>query len=95
MKWHRPIPYSILCSFLLFQSIAGGGGGWALLPLAMQVTVVQPRFANRGPKREAKRPSGGGGVRGGGGFPSHCREIFENSGMKTTFSCTLNAITRG
>ena len=25
----------------------------------------------------------------------HGREIFENSGMKTTFSSTLNAITRG
>ena len=27
--------------------------------------------------------------------PSDGREIFENLGMKTAFSCTLNAITRG
>ena len=32
--------------------------------------------------------------RGGGGGGGH-REISENSGMKTAFACTLNAITRG
>ena len=32
---------------------------------------------------------GGGG--GGGGSPSHGREIFENSGMKTAFSCTMDS----
>ena len=43
----------------------------------------------RGQSAGAKRPSGGGKP------PSHGREIFENSGMKTAFSCTLNAIIRG
>ena len=44
----------------------------------MPVTVVQPGFFNRGKSEGA----------GGGG--SHDRKIFENLGMKTAFSCTLN-----
>ena len=64
-------------------------GAWVLVPLSYAVTVVQPGFVNRGPKRgsEATKRGGGGGEEGvGGGFhPSHGKEIFENSGMKTAF----------
>ena len=75
---------SLYCQFLpnntlLLQSRGRG--------IAVAVTAVQPRFVNGGPKR-------------GSGWrvfpPSHGRKIFENNScMKTTFSCTLNAIIRG
>ena len=52
----------------------------------MPVTVVQPGFIYRSDRA-------GGGC--GRGYPSRGREIFENSCMKTTFSCTLNAIIMG
>ena len=34
-------------------------GAWALVPLAMPVTEVQPEFVNGGQSEGAKRPSGG------------------------------------
>ena len=67
----------------------------------MPVTVVQPGFVNGG------GGGGGGGAKrgsevteremgvGGGVSLSHGREIFENSCMKTAFSCTLNSIIKG
>ena len=68
VKWHRPMPYSTLFKFLLFQSMGGGGGGtWALLPFDVHVTVVQPGFVNRGPKRGSEATKREEGV--GGGFP--------------------------
>ena len=51
-------------------------------------TGVARIFQQGGQSEGAKRPSGGGGVVP----PSHGREIFENSCMKTEFYCTLNAI---
>ena len=39
----------------------------SLCPLAMPVTVVQPGFVNRGPKRVSEATKRGEGV--GGGFP--------------------------
>ena len=59
----------------------------------MPVTVVQPGFVNRGPKRGSEATKRGEGV--GGGFPPPTVGIFfvvEKLGMKTAFSCTLNAI---
>ena len=58
----------------------------------MPVTVVQPGFVNGVPKRgsEATKPGEGGFV-----SPSHGRENFEYSCMKTVFSCTLYTIIRG
>ena len=46
-------------------------------------------------ERSDRAGEGVGGGGGGGGPSSHGREIFENSCMKTAFSCTLNAIIRG
>ena len=60
------------------------------VPLAMPVTVVQPGFCQEGAKARERSERGEGAVP-----PSDGREIFENLGMKTAFSCTLNAITRG
>ena len=46
------------------------------------------RICQRGPKRGSEATERG--------FPpSHGREIFKNSCMKTAFSCTLNTIIRG
>ena len=59
-----------------------GTGTCPLVP--MPVTVVQPGFVNGGQSEGAKRRSGG-----------RVWEIFENSCMKTAFSCTLNTIIRG
>ena len=55
----------------------------------MPVTVVQPGFVNGGAKARERSDRARGGVWEGG---FHCREIFENSFMKTAFSCTLNSI---
>ena len=44
-----------------------GAGAWPLVPLAIPVTVVQPGFVNRGPKRGSEATERGEGV--GGGFP--------------------------
>ena len=61
------------------------GGMVACALIAMSVTVVQPGFAKREPKRAGK-----------GVVPlSDGREILFYLGMKTAFSCTLNAIIRG
>ena len=59
----------------------------------MSVTVVQPGIVNGGQSEGAKRPSGGEGVKGGGGGPLQGREIFEDSCMME--NGTLNAIIRG
>ena len=40
VKCHTPLPYSPLLIF--FNQINGGEGAWALVPLALPVTVVQP-----------------------------------------------------
>ena len=71
-----------LIECLLFQSM-GGGGARVLVPLAMPVTVVHPRFVNRGPKR---------GSGAGGGCWKAIQRFFFYSCMKTAFSCILNAI---
>ena len=59
-----------------------GTGTCPLVPLAMPVTVVQPGFVN-------------GGLWEGGFPPPTVGRKFENSCMKTAFSCTLNTIIRG
>ena len=73
---------------------AGGGGAWALVPLALAipVTVLQPGFVNGVPKRGSEANERGEGVGGG-----NDREIKKKkkSCMKTKFSCTLNTIIRG
>ena len=89
MRWHiykSPI-YSPFSFF--FTPIKGEHGPLCILAIA--VTVVQPGFVNGGQSKGAKRPSGGRVWEGG----FHGREIFENSCMKTAFSCTLNTIIRG
>ena len=65
-------------------------GAWALVPLAMPVTGVQPGFVNGG---GAKRGSEATECVGGaiGRFVETCMK----TSMKTTFSCTLNAIIIG
>ena len=50
----------------LFYSTQGGGG-MAPCALSYPVTVVQPGFVNRGPKRGSEATERGEGV--GGGFP--------------------------
>ena len=61
-------PYSPFFFIILLQSRGrGGGGAWALVPLAMPVTVVQPGFVNGVPKRGSEATELGEGV--GGGFP--------------------------
>ena len=47
----------------------GRPGGRPFWPIAMQVTVVQPRFAKRGPKRGLRERSNRAGEGVGGGFP--------------------------
>ena len=49
------------------------------------------RICQRGPKRGSEATERGEDVVS----PSHGREIFENSCMKTKFSCTLDTIIRG
>ena len=74
-----------------YSNQQAGGGGAAFYPLTMPVTVVQPGFIYTvGPQSEgAKRPSGGRCAWEGG------REMFfDNSCMKTAFSCTFSAIIR-
>ena len=88
VRWHVPIPYSPFNCFY-FTSVKGEHG--PLCPLAIPVTVVQPGFVNGGPKRGSEVTERGEGV--GGGFT--VGRFLENSCMKTTFSCTLNAIIRG
>ena len=83
--------------FLFYSDQRGGGGGHGpMSPLAQPVTMVQPGFINGGPKRGSEATERGKGVGGGGGGvpPSLSREMFENSCMKTLFSCTLNSIIR-
>ena len=63
-----------------------GGGARVLVPLAMPVTVVHPRFVNRGPKRGSEAAERGEGV------GSRYRDFFIYLCMKTAFSCILNAI---
>ena len=48
-----------------------------------------------GQSEGAKRPSGGRVGGGGGGSPSHGREIVQNLCLKTAFSCTLDTFIRG
>ena len=74
-------PYSFFFIFI-YQSIGGGGMAGPFCPLAMPETVLQPGFVNGGQREWAKRPFYSGR---GCGFPSHGREIFENSCMKTAF----------
>ena len=64
-----------------------GAGAWTLVPLSCASASGAAKICQRGPKRI--NPAGGGGV------PSHGREIFDNLCMKTAFSCTLTAIIRG
>ena len=53
-------PYSPL--LIYFTQINGGGGRtWALVPLAMPVTVVIPGFVNEGLKRGSEAPERGDG----------------------------------
>ena len=87
MKNNYTDPYPLI-DFLLFQSI----GAWGLMPISYAVTVVQPGFVNRRPKRGSEATK-----RGRVWFsPSHDRDIFfENSCMKMEFSCTLNPIISG
>ena len=60
------------------------------MPLSYASDSGAARICQQGAKARER----GQGV--GGCFPpSHGREIFENSGIKTAFSCTLKAITRG
>ena len=60
------------------------GTQWSYYVLVV-LSLEYPGFIN----------GGGGGEEGGGFSPSHGREIFENSGMKLAFSCTLKAIIKG
>ena len=53
------------------------------------------RICQRGPTRGSEATERGEGVGGGFPPPMHGREIFDNSCMKTAFSCTLNTIIRG
>ena len=73
-----------LIECLLFQSM--GGGARVLVPLAMPVTVVHPRFVNRGPKRGSEV------VERGEGVGRRYRDFLFYLCMKTAFSCILNAI---
>ena len=57
VKWHIPIPY-----FSLFLILQSRGGAWALVPLAMPVTMVQPGFVNLGPKRGSEEAERGKGI---------------------------------
>ena len=64
-------------SFIPINGQGGGGGGHEpFCPLAMQVTVVQPRFANRGPKRGLRERSERAGEGVEGGFPPPTVGIF-------------------
>ena len=58
--------------------------------------LPQPNAVCTGVARSFQRGGGGGSKGAGGGFPPPMVGIFfENLCMKTTFSCTLNAIIRG
>ena len=78
-------------TFLLFQSMRGGGA-WALLALSYASDSGAAKICQQGAKARERSDRAGGGELWEG---VHSREIFENSGMKTTLSCTLNAIIRG
>ena len=74
-----------------FTPIKGmNGAGMGSCDPSMPVTVVQPGFVNGEAKRGSEATELWEGVP-----PSHGREIFENSCMQPTFSCTLNVIIRG
>ena len=90
------IPMYIYSPFLIFILLQSRGRGHGpLCPSAVPVTVVQPGIVNGGQRKGAKRPSGGGGGGGKGVPPPTVGRFYENSCMKTAFSCTLNAIVRG
>ena len=59
--------------------------------IAMPVTGGAARICQWGAKARERSDRAGGGCGRGKGI----REIFENSCMKTAFSCTLNTIIRG
>ena len=58
-------PFSVF--FFNSNQRGGGGGAWALVPLGMPVTIVQPGLVNLWPKRGSEETEHGEGV--GGGFP--------------------------
>ena len=64
-----------------------GGEALALVPLSYASDSGAARIYQRGAKARERSDRAGGGC-------GHGREIFENSCMKTAFSCTLNAIIR-
>ena len=69
-----------------------------IVPLVMPVTVVQPRFVNRGPKRGSEATERGEGVgrRYRDCFTAWvCVDLHCPVCMKTAFSCILNAIITG
>ena len=79
-----------LLKCILLQS---RGGAWVLVPLSYASDSGAARICQRGPKQGSEATERGEVV---GGFPpSHGRKIFENSCMKTTFSCTLTPIIMG
>ena len=88
-----PIPYSPLLLKNYFTPIKGAGT-CPLVPSA----ICQWRWCSQdlstGAKARERSDRAGGGC-GRGVSPSNCREIFENSCMKTAFSCTLDTIMRG
>ena len=67
-----------------------GGGGMGACALSYASDSGAARICQEGAKARERSERGEGAVP-----PSDGREIFENLGMKTAFSCTLNAITRG
>ena len=88
MKWHIPIFYSNQqwCSQDLSKGGGGGGEGLYVLRLGYASDSGAARICQKGAKAMERSDQAGEGVGG---------EIFENSGMKTGLSCTLNTIIRG
>ena len=67
----------------------GGGGGGGIGACALSYSGAA-RICQEGAKARERSERGEGAVP-----PSDGREIFENLGMNTAFSCTLNVITMG
>ena len=77
---HQPYP---LIECLLFQSM----GGICACALSYSGAAM---ICQEGAKARERSERGEGAVP-----PSDGRDIFENLGMNTAFSCTLNVITMG
>ena len=91
MKWHIYHSLTPPLNFVIVLQSRGGGAWGHCAPYSYASDSGAARnYCQRGSEATER----GEGV--GGGFPPyHGREIFENSCMKTAFSCTLNAINRG